>query len=444
MNRFETKNKNSSASDTVQPKLKVGRRGDRYEQEADAMADKVMMMPESETIRMQPKDKEEENRENEEQQEEGMTWEEIGQSIAEALISHPKILARECINRINAISALMTKRKERCRYYITLQEISTKFLYLSFYLSNNQGQTTEEQKKQFKQLQKEWDNVQKLIEKDDIEEFRRNLRSARREIEKLKMKLVLVYRQVYLSGEDSTTKITISKTNEETTTLRSISDQVTGLLSAINEADAGLTGRQVAPLLKTLSGAYQFFNLILGWNFTGKLDSASQSAFDDLQNAVAAGFTAASFTAASAYLPLFGHIPVLLGAISNQWDRVVEGLRKENTEWWEFREEMPYCSEEPGGCNTLSYMARVFHASSYEDVPTPPEDVADFFLDRRDMFNSVATEVMDDWKVPTRKKHWYSFFTSIDDENFKAWIYFNREWVWKLIYGKRSFPKKRR
>ena len=60
MNRFETKNKNSSASDTVQPKLKVGRRGDRYEQEADAMADKVMMMPESETIRMQPMDEEEE------------------------------------------------------------------------------------------------------------------------------------------------------------------------------------------------------------------------------------------------------------------------------------------------------------------------------------------------------------------------------------------------
>jgi hypothetical protein len=255
----------------------------------------------------------------------------------------------------------------------------------------------------------------------------------------MQLQLVLVYRQVYLSGEDSTTEIVISETNEETTTLRNIADQVTGLLSAINEADAAVSGRQVAPLLGMLSRANQFLNLILGWNFTGELDSASQEAFDDLQNGFALAMTAASFTAASAYLPLFGHIPALLGAISQQWDRVVEGLRRQNTDWWEAFGDMPYCSEEPGGCETLNYMISVFEASSYENVTTPPEEVADFFLDRRDMFNSVAREVMQSGRVPTESE--YVIFTVIDDDSFKGWVYFNREWIWRLIYGERSFPE---
>jgi len=51
---------NPASSDVVQPKLKVGKPGDKYEQEADAVADKIMRMAESDSLKMQPMEDEEE------------------------------------------------------------------------------------------------------------------------------------------------------------------------------------------------------------------------------------------------------------------------------------------------------------------------------------------------------------------------------------------------
>jgi len=382
--------------------------------------------------------KQEETEHQTEENEEGMTLEEIGEAIGDAILRHPPSLADICSNRAEEVSHLMTDIQEGNRHYNTLSDIYMGFFGLAFQLLQTEGETTEEQRNRFIQLQSDFESTQQAIEEDTIASIRSSLRTTRRRIEEMQLQLVLVYRQVYLSGEDSTTEIVISETNEETATLRGIADQITGFLSAINDADAALTGRQVAPVLTALSRATQFLNLILGWNFTGELDSASQEAFDDLQNGLAVGFTAASFTAASAYLPLFGHIPVLLGGISQQWDRVVEGLRSQNTDWWEAFGEMPYCSEEPGGCETLNYMVSVFQASSFRNVNAPPEEAADFFLSRRDMFNSVARELMNSGSVPTESE--YIIFTVIDDDSFKAWVYYNKEWIWKLIYGERSFP----
>ena len=54
-------NSNGSFSNgVIQTKLKIGRPGDKYEQEADAVADRVMRMSEGESIRMQPMEEEEE------------------------------------------------------------------------------------------------------------------------------------------------------------------------------------------------------------------------------------------------------------------------------------------------------------------------------------------------------------------------------------------------
>lgn len=54
----ELKSKNSPP--VIQPALKIGRPGDKYEQEADRVAEQVMRMSESETIRQQPEEEEEE------------------------------------------------------------------------------------------------------------------------------------------------------------------------------------------------------------------------------------------------------------------------------------------------------------------------------------------------------------------------------------------------
>ncbi len=52
--------KEKGSRPVIQTSLKIGRPGDKYEQEADAVAEKVMMMSESETMQMQPVEEEEE------------------------------------------------------------------------------------------------------------------------------------------------------------------------------------------------------------------------------------------------------------------------------------------------------------------------------------------------------------------------------------------------
>lgn len=52
--------KNNNNDRYIQPKLKIGQPGDKYEREADTVADRVMRMPEGESIRMQPLEEEEE------------------------------------------------------------------------------------------------------------------------------------------------------------------------------------------------------------------------------------------------------------------------------------------------------------------------------------------------------------------------------------------------
>jgi len=58
MYEFKPQNKNEKAS--IQPKLKIGQPGDKFEQEADAVADNVMRMGRSESLQMQPMEEEEE------------------------------------------------------------------------------------------------------------------------------------------------------------------------------------------------------------------------------------------------------------------------------------------------------------------------------------------------------------------------------------------------
>ncbi len=54
--------KKNGSPQYFQTSLKIGQPGDKYEQEADAVADKVMMMPERSALRMQPVDEEEEEK----------------------------------------------------------------------------------------------------------------------------------------------------------------------------------------------------------------------------------------------------------------------------------------------------------------------------------------------------------------------------------------------
>ncbi len=60
MLQLKTRNNTDSRQRILQAKLKVGRPGDKYEQEADAVAGRVMRMGDSDTMQMQPVEEEEE------------------------------------------------------------------------------------------------------------------------------------------------------------------------------------------------------------------------------------------------------------------------------------------------------------------------------------------------------------------------------------------------
>ena len=57
---FKTIAEQQATTNKIQPKLKIGKPGDKYEKAADAVADKVMMMSENNTLQMQPEEEEEE------------------------------------------------------------------------------------------------------------------------------------------------------------------------------------------------------------------------------------------------------------------------------------------------------------------------------------------------------------------------------------------------
>jgi hypothetical protein len=68
--------------------------------------------------------------------------------------------------------------------------------------------------------------------------------------------------------------------------------------------------------------------------------------------------------------------------------------------------------------------------------------VGQFFLDNRAILN-VAMRAMGIEEMPTERVLWI-LWRRIQREQFKEWIFYNRELVWRLIYGtERPFPTER-
>jgi len=137
---------------------------------------------------------------------------------------------------------------------------------------------------------------------------------------------------------------------------------------------------------------------------------------------------------------LTGHIGPALTAISRCWGRVENQLRHQNDIWYElYGEEMVDWSVEPGGRAVHDYLARVFQASGPGGVPPIPDGVGQFFLDNRAVLNA-AMRAMGEEEMPTERVLWI-LWHRIQRDQFKAWIFYNREMVWRLIYGTgRPFP----
>jgi hypothetical protein len=370
----------------------------------------------------------------------------ILEAEAERLVQQPDFLARQCQRWIDEIGPILSDMKIWDPLFDPVHDVYWGFAWLAYELRRTEGTTTPEQRDRYRELVAQWvqikeemDRRMEEMEDENRRRIRQELAEARARMEQIRERLVLLYRKVYLAGGDDTTEFVTSETGRRTITLRELSGHVVSILNAINAADAEMTGRSISPLVTVLTRVHSFVNLFLGWSFTSELASEIQEDFAALQNALSLATTGLSLTRASPFLAFLSHIPLLLGEIAQGWDILERALREQNTEWWEVFGKLERPQVEPGGRAMWNYMLAVFRASSPEELPAPDEDVVDYFNDHREMFSRVATDLMETRGVPT--KSWFLFWRRVDPSRLNSWVFYNRRWIWRLLYGSRRMPE---
>jgi hypothetical protein len=370
------------------------------------------------------------------QEEEGLT---LSEMLAQAVMTSPRLMASQAEEYVNDITEIFSGMEPGDLFFDRIHEVYWGFgaLILALRRMPEGEKTTQEQRQQANDLARKWFDIQDDIEAHNEREARRNLEEARQAAEQLRLELLYAYRDIYTAGQDPE-DVEVGSGN-----MKMLAEKTKDLLKAINEADASLSGRSVTPLIPVLDNTLSVVNLISGWKVTSGLASESESAIADLQNAWSLSTTALGLAGCGKVLPLFSHIGPLLDGIAKGWSRVVSQLQKKNRLWWEARdvmgEELPHPAAMPGGQAVFTYMKRVFRAS--EPLPGRPSDaVVDFFDDNRKMFSKAATEVMGkSWaEVPTESS--WLFWTTVDPDKLNRWVYYNRDMVWRLIYGRGMKP----
>ena len=285
-----------------------------------------------------------------------------------------------------------------------------------------------------------WNQLKERVVASNKAAGRRELRRTEQAMKALREQILFAYRDAYAAGKEPS-DIEVGAGN-----LKDVAERTLTVLTAINDAEAILNGRDVAPLVGVLGKVKSVVDLLAGWKEVPALASSSQEALAKIENVWAAGGTVAGFTAAGPYMFMYAHIGPLLSGIARQWDKVVSLLRQQNRVWWELRDvvgsDLPYVTEEPGGRPVFTYMCEMFEAAS-PPSGKPGDAVVEFFDDRREMFTRTAREVMDR-RGPKTQSVFAGFGTEVKPDRLNSWVFYNRDMVWKLIYGPDMKPPKRR
>ena len=145
---------------------------------------------------------------------------------------------------------------------------------------------------------------------------------------------------------------------------------------------------------------------------------------------------------------MFGHIPLLLGGIAQGWAANVQQRRKTSNQWWNVSQRTKKVhrdtNEQPGGAPVETYMESMFRLSE-PPKQVPSKEVLNFFYENKKLFNRALKEVMGKRTdmLPT-KSYWF-FWSQTHPGKINEWVYFNRDTLWRLIYGRgKELPKKKR
>lgn len=296
---------------------------------------------------------------------------------------------------------------------------------------------SKEQYGRINDYQERWDSIKDRMAARNRRQVRNDLRRAKEEAEKLRTELLYTYRDVHNAGS-TPDEIQVSGGS-----LKDVAENVKDLLIAINDADAQLTGRSVTPLIPVLNKSLSIVNLLAGWEQTSGLATESQQNMAHLQNLWSGSTTAIGLIGLGKHLPLFSHIGPMLNVISQQFDVIVSAIQEQNKIYWQLRDvlgsDVRNPHELPGGKAVFDYMRAVFR-SSEPLSETPSGDVLQFFLRNRRMFDDIARDVKDRPWATTPVERRFLFGSKIDEDRFNSWVFYNRTWVWRAIYGRGMEP----
>lgn len=368
---------------------------------------------------------------------EGMTF---GEMLATAIMENPKLMAMQAKDILKDVSAVYSEKEPGDPYFTRLETVYWGLWKLVIELNKmpEGSSTTAEQRDKAEKYARKWVSIKTDIAADAERKMRRELERAKEATKALQIQMLYAYHDIYAAGEEPG-DVEMAKGE----TIKSVAEKITDLLKSINEADAAVSGRTVAPIIPVLDKTLTIVNVIAGWKVTKPLAAEASKDMARLQNALNLATAGLSLAGFGKFLPLFGYLGPLLDGIAKGWDKLVSALSKKNRMWWEAREvmgeDLPHPGAEPGGKAVFSYMKMMFRSSS-PPTKAPSESVLDFFYDNKTMFNKALKEVMGrSWsRVPTRSS--WLIFAETNPDKINSWVFYNRDTIWRLIYGRGMEP----
>ena len=376
-----------------------------------------------------------------EDDDEGMT---LGEMWAEAVMENPKLMALQAEDFLEDVTSLFSGKEPGDPYFTDLEIVYWGFYKLILALKKmpEGSVTTAEQRKRAEKFAVKWVSIKDGIVADAERKMRRELARARKGTKALRIQMLYAYHDIYAAGKEPG-DIKMGTLD----TVKGVAEKVTDLLKSINEADAGITGRSVTPIIPVLAKTLTIVNAITSLKVTKPLAAEASKDMARLQNALNLANAGLSLAGFGKFLPFFAHIGPLLDGIAKGWNKLVSALSKKNRMWWEaseiMGEDLPHPSAEPGGRAVFSYMKKMFRVSKAPSK-APSESVLEFFYDNKTMFNKALKEVMGkSWsKLPTRSD--WLIFAETNPKKINQWVFYNRDTIWRLIYGRgMKLPKKR-
>jgi hypothetical protein len=371
------------------------------------------------------------------QEEEGET---LGEIIAHTILMSPPLLADQASSSAEEVGKHLAGKQPGDPYFDRMYEVYSGLagLMLDLRRMPKGRKTTEKQRRRWNELAQKWGGIENDLIASNKARAKRHLEKARRNAERWRLEMLYTYRDIYNAGDEP------EDVDIGSGSLKNLVETTKDLLAGINEADAQVSGRSVTPLIPVMDKTLSLVKLINGWKVTSGLAAESQSDLAALINAWNLSTTALGLAGFGKFLPFFGHIGPLLDGISKGYGRLVGQLRRKNRLWWKARKimgkELPHPAAMPGGKPVFSYMKKVFDASGPLSG-RPSESVVDFFYENRKMFDAVAKEVMGKkWATVPTKSSWL-VLTKVDPDKLNQYVYYNREMIWRLIYGRdMEFP----